>query len=183
MKNALFFAGAVLLSVTALHAADWPQWQGPDRTPAVEGDRPPEGMARGRTAGRLDGDRTWCGLRFDGRGGRSRLRPERARPQQRRHCAQSRGWKGSLVEGAGRVADRRSGPGAARHADRRWRSPLRAQRERRPDVPQDRWHRGMAAQYPPRFRRPATAMADQRVPAGRRTARRLCLQAGPAPAS
>ena len=33
MKNrALAFAGALLLSVTALHAADWPQWQGPDRT-------------------------------------------------------------------------------------------------------------------------------------------------------
>src|SRR6185503_6034531 len=33
MKNrALAFAGAVALSVTALHAADWPQWQGPDRT-------------------------------------------------------------------------------------------------------------------------------------------------------
>ena len=32
MKRALTFAGAVLLSVTAIHAADWPQWQGPDRT-------------------------------------------------------------------------------------------------------------------------------------------------------
>ena len=33
MKKALSFAAAVLLSVTAIHAAaDWPQWQGPDRT-------------------------------------------------------------------------------------------------------------------------------------------------------
>jgi outer membrane protein assembly factor BamB len=33
MKGFLAFAGAVLLGVTAIHAAtDWPQWQGPDRT-------------------------------------------------------------------------------------------------------------------------------------------------------
>jgi outer membrane protein assembly factor BamB len=33
MKKAITLAGALLLSVTALHAAaDWPQWQGPDRT-------------------------------------------------------------------------------------------------------------------------------------------------------
>lgn len=33
MKRAFTSAGAVLLSVTAIHgAADWPQWQGPDRT-------------------------------------------------------------------------------------------------------------------------------------------------------
>jgi outer membrane protein assembly factor BamB len=33
MKKTFPFAGAVLLSVTAIHgAADWPQWQGPDRT-------------------------------------------------------------------------------------------------------------------------------------------------------
>jgi outer membrane protein assembly factor BamB len=33
MKKAITLAGALLLGVTALHAAaDWPQWQGPDRT-------------------------------------------------------------------------------------------------------------------------------------------------------
>ena len=32
MKKVSVLAGAVLLSVTALHAADWPQWQGLDRT-------------------------------------------------------------------------------------------------------------------------------------------------------
>ena len=32
MNKASVLAGAVLLSVTALHAADWPQWQGMDRT-------------------------------------------------------------------------------------------------------------------------------------------------------
>jgi len=33
MRGLLAFAGAVLLGVTAIHAtADWPQWQGPDRT-------------------------------------------------------------------------------------------------------------------------------------------------------
>src|SRR5687768_15048079 len=33
MRKAVPFAGVVLLGVTALHAAaDWPQWQGPDRT-------------------------------------------------------------------------------------------------------------------------------------------------------
>ena len=33
MRKAFPIAGAVLLSVTAIHAAaDWPQWQGPDRT-------------------------------------------------------------------------------------------------------------------------------------------------------
>ena len=31
-KRVFPFAGAVLLSVVAIHAADWPQWQGPDRT-------------------------------------------------------------------------------------------------------------------------------------------------------
>ena len=31
-KNVFPLAGALLLSVPALHAADWPQWQGPDRT-------------------------------------------------------------------------------------------------------------------------------------------------------
>jgi len=31
-KRAFSFAGAVLFSVVALQAADWPQWQGPDRT-------------------------------------------------------------------------------------------------------------------------------------------------------
>jgi outer membrane protein assembly factor BamB len=33
IKNTVTFVGALLFSVTALHAAmDWPQWQGPDRT-------------------------------------------------------------------------------------------------------------------------------------------------------
>lgn len=32
MKHAFPFAVAVLLSVAAIHAADWPQWQGPTRT-------------------------------------------------------------------------------------------------------------------------------------------------------
>jgi outer membrane protein assembly factor BamB len=32
MKRACVVAGAVLIGMTALHAADWPQWQGPDRT-------------------------------------------------------------------------------------------------------------------------------------------------------
>jgi len=31
-NRALAVAGTVVLSVAALHAADWPQWQGPDRT-------------------------------------------------------------------------------------------------------------------------------------------------------
>lgn len=31
-KSGFTFAGAVVLGVAALHAADWPQWQGPDRT-------------------------------------------------------------------------------------------------------------------------------------------------------
>ena len=32
MKNPVAFVAAAVISVTALHAADWPQWQGPDRT-------------------------------------------------------------------------------------------------------------------------------------------------------
>src|SRR5688572_33438550 len=32
IKNSVTFAGALLLGITALRAADWPQWQGPDRT-------------------------------------------------------------------------------------------------------------------------------------------------------
>ena len=150
------FAAAGPLSITALHAADWPQWQGPDRTRRVERDRPPEAMAHGRAGGCVDGDRTWRRLRFDGGRGRSRVRARRARPQQRRHCAESRGWKRSLVEGAGCISVGRPRTGTARHTDRRWRSPLRAQRERRSAVRQDRWHRCVAAQYPPRFQRAAS---------------------------
>jgi outer membrane protein assembly factor BamB len=32
IKTTVTLAGALLLSLTVLHAADWPQWQGPDRT-------------------------------------------------------------------------------------------------------------------------------------------------------
>src|SRR5687768_16077856 len=32
IEKALTCAGALLLSITAIQAADWPQWQGPDRT-------------------------------------------------------------------------------------------------------------------------------------------------------
>ena len=32
MKSTLSLAAATLLSIVALQAADWPQWQGPDRT-------------------------------------------------------------------------------------------------------------------------------------------------------
>src|SRR6187399_2633872 len=32
MKKILSVAAATLFSVAAIHAADWPQWQGPDRT-------------------------------------------------------------------------------------------------------------------------------------------------------
>src|SRR5918996_1122243 len=32
IEKALACAGALLLSITAMEAADWPQWQGPDRT-------------------------------------------------------------------------------------------------------------------------------------------------------
>ena len=32
IEKTLTFAAAAFLTVTALHAADWPQWQGPDRT-------------------------------------------------------------------------------------------------------------------------------------------------------
>ena len=32
MKNPVAFVAAAVLSMSALHAADWPQWQGPDRT-------------------------------------------------------------------------------------------------------------------------------------------------------
>ena len=143
---------------------------GPRSHATVERDRSPEAMAGGRTAGRLDDDRTWIRLRFDGGCGRSRLRSKRAQPQQRRHCAQSCGWEGSLVEGAGGFPDGRPGTGTARHSDRRRRSSLRAERERRSGVPRDRRHRGVAAQYPPRVWRPAAAMADQRVPTRRRPA-------------
>ena len=32
MKRALMLAALVVLGAAVLHAADWPQWQGPDRT-------------------------------------------------------------------------------------------------------------------------------------------------------
>ena len=32
IEKTFAFAGAVVLSVAAIHAADWPQWQGPDRS-------------------------------------------------------------------------------------------------------------------------------------------------------
>ena len=95
--------------------------------------------------------------------------------EQRRHRAQSSRRQGSVVEGArpGRnEACGRPGRGTARHADRRRRSPVRAHRERRSGVPEDRRHAGVAAQHPQGVRRLAAAMADQRVAARRRTASR-----------
>ena len=32
MKKALFVAAASVFSISVIHAADWPQWQGADRT-------------------------------------------------------------------------------------------------------------------------------------------------------
>ena len=32
MKQAMMAVATVVFSVIAIHAADWPQWQGPDRT-------------------------------------------------------------------------------------------------------------------------------------------------------
>ena len=64
-------------------------------------------------------------VRVDGRGRRSRLPARHAWPQQRGHCTQSCGWKGSLVEGSGCTSDERSGTRAARHSDGRRRSDLR----------------------------------------------------------
>ena len=171
VRKALTVAGAVLLSVTAIHAAaDWPQWQGPDRTrlsketgllkqwPAAG---PPivwtaTGLGSGYGSMAVAGDRVFV---------------QSARGRNSVVIALNRAdgkevWSKAL----GRFPDGRPGTGTARHSDRRRRSSLRAQRERRSGVPQDRWHRGVAAQYPPRVWRAAAAMADQRVPTGRRPA-------------
>ena len=172
MKNrALAFAGAVVLSVTALHAADWPQWQGPDRTRVSKETGllkewpkagPPvvwtaTGLGSGYGSMAVAGDRVFV----QGTRGRNSVVMALNRADGKEV------WSKAL----GAAANGRPGTRTARHTDRRRRSPVRAQRERRPAWPQDRWHRGLAAQHPPRFRRPAAAMADQRVTAGRRTAR------------
>ncbi len=51
MKRAFTFAVAIVLGVAALHAAaDWPQWQGPDRTRLSKETGLAEGVAGGRPA-------------------------------------------------------------------------------------------------------------------------------------
>ena len=175
MKRLIVAAAFVLGTVPMARPAtapmaDWPQWQGPDRTgmsketgllkewpangPSVIWSSQSLGNGYGSVAvageriflqGMIGGNSTVFALnRADGKGV----------------------WSKAL----GRAESNDQGPGPARHADGRRRSPLRAHRERRPRVPQDRRHRGVAAQHPEGLRRAAAPLADQRVTAGRRPA-------------
>ena len=67
MQRTWTMVGAVLLGAIAVRAAaDWPQWQGPDRTRiSKETGLLKEWPASG-PRDRLDGDRTRIRLRFDG---------------------------------------------------------------------------------------------------------------------
>ena len=108
----LAFAIAVLLGGAALGAdADWPQWQGPDRTRVSK----ETGLLKsGPRAAHV-----WSGRRKDSDPGSGRWpwqviasSCKAPWPQQRRHRTQSRGWKGSLVEGSGCTSDANDrGPG------------------------------------------------------------------------
>ena len=66
MRRIMTIAVTVSLGAGVLHAADWPQWQGPDRDRVSKGSRPAEGMAVGRPEGRVDGDGARIRLRVDG---------------------------------------------------------------------------------------------------------------------
>ena len=156
----------------------WPQWQGPDRTRlSKETGLLKEWPANGPSV-------VWTATGLGPATDRWRLRAIASSSKARAAAtALSSPSIARMARKSGRrrwaVPDRRPRTGAARHADGRRRSDLRAQRERRSGVPQDRWHRGVAAQYPPRVQGPAAAMADQRVPAGRRAAcHRVSRRAG-----
>ena len=69
MKRALTFVVAVSLGMAVLDAAaDWPQWQGPDRTRISKETGLLEGVARQRPEGHLDGEWSRVRLWIDGRG-------------------------------------------------------------------------------------------------------------------
>ena len=173
MTRILTFAATAFLAMAAVDAADWPQWQGPDRTRISK----ETGLLQEWPAGGphviWTANRPRVRLWLDVRGRQSRLPPGRARQQQLRHRAQSSGWQGSVGEAARSYRNEdaeRSGAGP----------------RGTPTVDGDRLYvltengdlaclktdgsPRLAAQHPQGVRRFTAAMADQRVAARRRTA-------------
>ena len=164
-------ATAILAGGQTPAAFDWPQWRGPDRTGSVERDRASEAVARRRDRRGVDDlesrRRLWLGRRQ----GRSHLRSVPDRPAEHRRQPEPRRRQDCLVEGrSGPAGNNDRGPGTARHADRRWRSPLRPYRERRPGLPRScrtaamLWQRNILKDFSGRN----ISLADQRIAAGRR---------------
>jgi opacity protein-like surface antigen len=91
MKKFITTAAATVFSIAVIQAADWPQWQGTDRTriskeTGLLKQWPASGPAVVWTAGGL-------GNGYGSMAGH-------ARRQQRRRCAEPRRRQGSVVEGA-----------------------------------------------------------------------------------
>ena len=162
MRKAVLFAAAVLLSVAAIHAADWPQWQGPNRTrvsletgllkqwPAAG---PPvvwtaTGVGSGYGSMAIAGDRVFV---------------QGVRGRNSAVIALNRRWKGSLSKALG-----------ASQADDRGRT------ARTPTATaiaftvltengdlaclKNRWHSVWQRNHPSRLSRAATAVADRESP-------------------
>ena len=146
MTRVLTFAATAFLGMAALDAADWPQWQGPDRTRISK----ETGLLKEWPAG---GPKViWTANDLGSGYGSMAVAGDRvflqgARGANSMVIALNRAdgkevWSKALgpVETKMRT---RSGRGTTRHADGRRRSPVRAHRERRPGVPQDRRHRSV----------------------------------------
>ncbi len=175
MTKRFTLAIAIFLSVAVVHATDWPQWQGPDRTriskeTGLLKEWPTGGPRLIWTANNLGsgyGSMAVAGDRVFLQGARG--------PDSVVIALNRADGKEVWAKAVGPINTRmftNHGRRTARHADGRRRSPVRAHRERRPGVSEDRWFGGLAIEHPQGIRRFAAAMDDQRVAARRRTARR-----------
>ena len=79
MKRVLTFSLMVCLGVAAVQAADWPQWQGPDRTRISKETGLLKEWPAGGPPRHLDGEQSRHRLRIDGGGRRPRVYLQGAR--------------------------------------------------------------------------------------------------------
>ena len=152
---------------------DWPQWQGPDRTGVSKETGLLQQWPRGGPAARLVDVGPGRGLRIARGQGRSHLRPgaERCREHQCSSLNRADGkvvWTKSL--GRGGSNDRGPGPRGTPTLDGDRLYVLTENGDLACLNVAER-HRGLAAQHPRGFRRPADPLADQRVAARRRRQR------------
>ena len=172
MRVSLTAASLVVVLGTAASAADWPQWQGPDRTRVSKETGllkewptagPPvvwtaTGLGSGYGSMAIAGDRVY----LQGAIGRNSgvIALNRA--------------DGKVVwaKAVGISPGERQRRWTAQHAHRRRRSPVRAHRERRPGMLRHGRRHPVAAKHPQGVPWPADPVADQRIPTRRWTTRR-----------